>query len=83
MIIILLYFFGVVVILSGYCVCFEIIFKSVIVVFVNVIFIMYLCMYFGLWIVEKIFWIDFNVLFFNGFYEGFFGVIILWVLVIL
>lgn len=48
MIIILLYFFGVVVILSGYCVCFEIIFKSVIVVFVNVIFIMYLCMYFGL-----------------------------------
>lgn len=44
MIIILLHFPGVIVILSGYCVRFEIILKSVIVVFVNAIFI-YVFMY--------------------------------------
>lgn len=44
MIIILLHFPDVVVILSGYCVRFEIILKSVIVVFVNAIFI-YVFMY--------------------------------------
>lgn len=42
--IIILHFPGVVVILSGYCVRFEIILKSVIVVFVNAIFI-YVFMY--------------------------------------
>lgn len=55
MIIILLHFPGVVVILSGYCVRFEITLKSVIVVFVNAIFIMYSCTHFGLWTAEKIF----------------------------
>lgn len=83
MIIILLHFPGVVVILSGYCVRFEITLKSVIVVFVNAIFIMYSCTHFGLWTAEKIFRTDFNALFFNGLHEGPFGAITLWVLVIL
>lgn len=66
MIIILLHFPGVVVILSGYCVRFEIILKSVIVVFVNAIFI-YVFMYAFRFNEQrkKIFRTDFNALFFQ------------------
>lgn len=80
MIIILLHFPGVVVILSGYCVRFEIILISVIVVFVNAIFI-YVFMYAFRFNEQRKKYSEPTLMrcFFNGFHEVPFGAIKLWV----
>lgn len=76
MIIILLHFPGVVVILSGYCVRFEIILISVIVLFVNAIFI-YVFMYAFRFNEQRKKYSEPTLMrcFFNGFHEVPFGAI--------